>query len=378
MELKHPEMKFLRRDIDRGRRILVTSDIHGHPELLKRLLSDAGFTADDLLVIVGDIVEKGPDSLGALRLVMKLCEGGNVIPLLGNVDAWRVLMIDSLCVENAEEFYNYLESIRSWTGCMWDEMTAELGVICKSPADVLSIKDRVTEHFRPELEFLSGLPTLLETQKYVFVHGGLRDTDIAANERRGLFELLKYDNFYAEAPAFEKYVVVGHYPTTLYDDKIACCNPKTDTERKIIAVDGGCGIKEYGQLNLLIIPDIDADISENTFICADNLPTATALDSQEPSRDPVNIRWTDNKIETLEKHDDFSLIRHLSTGHEVWIPNKYIYRDDRARDYTDYMLPVEPGDILSLVERTSRGWLAKKDGVFGWYLGRLGSEPKGE
>ena len=56
MELKHPEMKFLRRDIESGRRILVTSDIHGHPELLKRLLSDAGFTADDLLVIVGDIV----------------------------------------------------------------------------------------------------------------------------------------------------------------------------------------------------------------------------------------------------------------------------------------------------------------------------------
>ena len=376
MELKHPEMKFLRRDIDRGRRILVTSDIHGHPELLKRLLSDAGFTADDLLVIVGDIVEKGPDSLGALRLVMKLCEGGNVIPLLGNVDAWRVLMIDSLCVENAEEFYNYLESIRSWTGCLWDEMTAELGVFCKSPADVLSMKDRVLGHFRPELEFLAGLPTLLETQKYVFVHGGLCDTDIAANERRGLFELLKYDNFYAEAPAFEKYVVVGHYPTTLYDDKIACCNPKTDTERKIIAVDGGCGIKEYGQLNLLIIPDIDADISENTFICADNLPTATALDAQKGSSDSLNIRWTDNAIETLWHKDGFRLARHISTGKTVEIPDEYAYDDTHSRDYSDYELQVEPGDILSLVKKTSRGRLAKKDGVFGWYRGRTDGASK--
>lgn len=365
------DVKFIRRDIDSGRRILVTSDIHGHPELLKRLLEESSFCENDLLVIVGDIVEKGPDSLGALRLVMKLCEGGNVIALLGNVDLWRVTMINEISKANAEEFYNYLESIRSWTGCLWDEMTAELGVICKSPADVLSMKDRVTEHFKNELEFLSGLPTLLETQKYVFVHGGLRDTEIAANEKRDYSELLKYDNFYAEAPAFEKYIVVGHYPTTLYDDKIACCNPKTDTERKIIAIDGGCGIKEYGQLNLLIIPDIDADISANTFICADELPTAAALDSQKPSADSVNIRWTDNKIETLEKRDGFRFIRHLSTGHKLWIPDGYVYSDDRARDYSDYMLPVEPGDTISLIHRTSRGWLAKKDGVFGWYCGRI-------
>lgn len=376
MELKHPEMKFLRRDIDRGRRILVTSDIHGHPELLKRLLSDAGFTADDLLVIVGDIVEKGPDSLGALRLVMKLCEGGNVIPLLGNVDAWRVLMIDSLCAENAEEFYNYLESIRSWTGCLWDEMTAELGVFCKSPADVLSMKDRVLGHFRPELEFLAGLPTLLETQKYVFVHGGLCDTDIAANERRGLFELLKYDDFMTGAPVFDKYVVVGHWPVTLYSDRIACCNPIINREKHIISIDGGCGIKEYGQLNLLIIPDIDADISENTFICADELPTATALDAQKGSSDSLNIRWTDNAIETLWHKDGFRLARHISTGKTVEIPDEYAYDDTHSRDYSDYELQVEPGDILSLVKKTSRGRLAKKNGVFGWYRGRTDGASK--
>lgn len=365
-----PSMKFLRRDIEPGRRILVTSDIHGHPELLKRLLEKSGFSGKDLLIIVGDIVEKGPDSLGALRYIMELCEKGNTVALLGNVDAWRVTIINELSESTAKEFYEYLENIRSWTGCLWDEMTAELGVLCKSPDDVLSMKDRVTEHFCRELEFLSGLPTLLETQKYVFVHGGLRDTEIAANEKRDYSELLKYDNFYAAAPAFEKYIVVGHYPTTLYDDRIACCNPKTDTERKIIAIDGGCGIKKYGQLNLLIIPDIDADISENTFICADELPTAVALDSQEPSADPVNIRWTDNKIETLEKRDGFRFIRHLSTGHKLWIPDEYVYSDDRAKDYSDYMLPIRPGDTISLVHRTSRGWLAKKNGVFGWYCGR--------
>ena len=34
-------------------------------------------------------------------------------------------------------------------------------------------------------------------------------------------------------------------------------------------------------------------------------------------------------------------------------------------------LAVEPGDRLSIVEETSRGRLVKKDGVTGWYFGRL-------
>ena len=42
-----------------------------------------------------------------------------------------------------------------------------------------------------------------------------------------------------------------------------------------------------------------------------------------------------------------------------------------CEDSTDYRLPVLPGDRLSLVARTSRGCLMKKNGVTGWYSGRL-------
>ena len=42
-----------------------------------------------------------------------------------------------------------------------------------------------------------------------------------------------------------------------------------------------------------------------------------------------------------------------------------------CEDTSDYRLAVEPGDRLSIVEETSRGRLVKKDGVTGWYFGRL-------
>ena len=45
----------------------------------------------------------------------------------------------------------------------------------------------------------------------------------------------------------------------------------------------------------------------------------------------------------------------------------------RCEDSTDDRLPVEPGDALSIVRATSRGYLAKKAGVTGWYTGRLHS-----
>ncbi len=362
---------FLRKQLQ-GRRTLVACDIHGHTGLFKKLLSDAGFSEDDLLIIIGDIVEKGPDSLGTLRYVKELTGRGNTIPLMGNVDACRVQMIDELSESTAADFLACLKQIRSWTGCMWDEMTDELGLPrSETEADLLSARDKVIDHFKPELDFLSSLPTALETGNFVFVHGGLRDTDIKANETRQSAELLKYDNFYALAPEFDKYIVVGHYPVTLYSDKISDCTPRVDRGRKIIALDGGCGIKNYGQLNLMITDGTPENIS---FLSADDLPKVKALDSQTGSDDHINIRWIDRGIETLEKFDGYRKIRHRSTGHVCLIPDAYVRDDEHAADYSDYLLPVTAGETLALVDETPLGYIVKKNGVTGLYKGSIANE----
>ena len=365
---------YIRRDIENGRRLLVVSDIHGHSGLLSELLDRAGFSEDDLLVIVGDIIEKGPDSLGALRLVMKLCERGNVVALAGNVDLARRSMLYELSADNADELFDYLLEIRSWNQSIFDEMTRELGFVADSAGEFLSAKTMLLERFKPELEFLASLPTVFETQNYVFVHGGLRDTVISDNAERSDAELLKYDNFYAVAPEFPKYVVVGHYPVTLYDDRICDCTPRVDKRRKIIAIDGGCGIKKFGQLNLMIIPDMNAPTDALEFLAADDLQRVKALDPQTGSTDHINIRWIDRRIETLEKYDGYRKIRHLPTGHECLIPDDYVYDDEHSADYSDYILPVTAGEILSLVATTPLGYIVKKNGVIGLYKGRIEDE----
>ena len=79
-------------------------------------------------------------------------------------------------------------------------------------------------------------------------------------------------------------------------------------------------------------------------------------------------------MEVLEQGEEFSLCRHRSTGKALWVLTKYLRcREGQwwCLDSTDYRLPVSPGDLLSVVEETSRGALVKKNGSTGWYLGRL-------
>ncbi|MCH5184009.1 MAG: metallophosphoesterase [Oscillospiraceae bacterium] len=361
-----------RLQIPSGRRMLVTSDVHGNLSHLQNVLQKAQFSASDLLFIVGDLIEKGPQSLQTLRYVMQLCEAGNVYPLLGNVDAWRLHMIRNLSPENAQDFYEYLLSCRAWKGSsFFDEMTVELGCLCRSPEEVLRMKEPVLAHFQAEVSFLDNLPTVIETQNYIFVHGGLRERDVQENAKRGLFELLKYDRFMETPHRFEKYVVVGHWPVSLYGKEHMQLNPVIDREKKIISIDGGCGIKDFGQLNLLIIPNFDSPIDDVSFISYDDLPVFRAETPQEASTGSTLILWTDNAIQVLEKGADESRVRHLSTGRELWVPNVFLSNDARCRDYSDYALPVSAGDKLSLILKASKGCFVKKDGVIGWYYGTL-------
>jgi hypothetical protein len=53
-------------------RTIIVGDVHGCADEVKDLLDRLAFASDDQLVFVGDLVNKGPDSRGVLRLVREL------------------------------------------------------------------------------------------------------------------------------------------------------------------------------------------------------------------------------------------------------------------------------------------------------------------
>lgn len=359
--------------IEQGKRILVTSDIHGHLSYFKKVLEKASFCDDDFLFIVGDMIEKGPENLNTLRYIMELCKQGNVIPLIGNVDAYRLKLIYELSEENVQGFYNYILNLRQWIGTsFYEELATECGYTINSPEDILLSKADVINHFEKEFRFLANLPTVVETQRYIFVHGGLREKQASDNSGKSVFELTKYDAFAENTlKIFDKYVITGHWPVVLYGSSVQQMNPIINRDKKIISIDGGCGVKKDGQLNLLIIPDINCSVDDIFHISYDEIPTAQALENQEPSTESIYISWLNKEIRILSKGEEFSYAEHIKSGRKLYIPNSHIRNETECFDYTDYLLPVKAGDTLSIISKNSKGYIAKKDGVIGWYCGKL-------
>lgn len=359
-----------------SRRILMISDIHGHCTGLKAVLEKAQFGKDDILVIVGDLIEKGPESLQTLRYVMNLCQQYTVYPLIGNVDLWRLEMLLSEEVEVQQKLLRYsLKAEKWWNISVLGKLCAEIGVSLSPEMDTQTVFSHLRKHFEKEFAFLLNLPTILETQRMIFVHGGIPHEDLSKLEGEDCFPLLKRDMFLESGLSFQKYVVVGHWPVPLYCDQIPCSDPIIDREKHIISLDGGMGLKDNGQLNLLALENWQG--GDYTLYTWDDLPEITALESQNTNENSFYLHWAREPVTVtlLETQGDMSRICYR--GHEMLVPSAFLHEKDGALfcdDITDYLLPVSPGDKLHLILITSYGCYAKKDGITGWYRGKYISD----
>ena len=77
----------------------VTSDAHGHVRALDRALELAGPGSGDVVYVLGDMVDRGPDPVGVLRLVRSL---PNARVLMGNHER---MLLDTLMSEDEREVF---------------------------------------------------------------------------------------------------------------------------------------------------------------------------------------------------------------------------------------------------------------------------------
>ena len=65
-------------------RTLAIGDIHGCDVALETLLSNVGPVADDTVVVLGDVVDRGPDSKRVIDLLLELEKACNFKLIMGN------------------------------------------------------------------------------------------------------------------------------------------------------------------------------------------------------------------------------------------------------------------------------------------------------
>jgi serine/threonine protein phosphatase 1 len=71
-------------------RTIAIGDIHGCAALFAQLLDAIAPTPADTLILLGDYVDRGPDTKNTLNLILELRKDLNTICLRGNHDLWMV------------------------------------------------------------------------------------------------------------------------------------------------------------------------------------------------------------------------------------------------------------------------------------------------
>ena len=153
--------------VTEGRRILVVSDIHGNLPYFKGVLARAGFSDRDELIVDGDFLEKGADSLGTLRFLMELCRRGNTHALLGNCDGWSDIFRSDARDEQLLQYVLWRKS-----GLLWDMLNAA-GLDPFEFESFADCKRQLFERFQEEWAFLARLPHAIETPHYIFAHAAV-------------------------------------------------------------------------------------------------------------------------------------------------------------------------------------------------------------
>lgn len=350
-------------------RLIALSDIHGCADLFYAMLDTLRLGEGDLLVIVGDLVERRSGSLRVVRRAMELAESGCAKVLMGNADchiAWQ------LWTDRPENPELLMRNIRRYGNSLFAEMCAELGLPCSCEDEIRAAKEPVRMRFEREIRFLAERPTILETPAWRFVHGGMRS--LTPEEGENAFPYLKFDMAALYCPVMDKPTVVGHSPVDLYDttDEPVHTAPRWHADKNMLTIDGGCGLRAEQQLNAVFL----REDGTYTWIGEDGLPKVRALDRQESRAPSCRFRWPDSDAEILRIEGGFARLRSPCSGAECVIPARYC--DDfrvgktRVNDFSDALLDVYPGDTLSVADELPGGTVyAKKDGISGIYTGRL-------
>ncbi|OWA33297.1 serine/threonine protein phosphatase [Saccharibacillus sp. O16] len=222
-------------------RTFAISDIHGELELLERLLTHIHYNpASDQLVLLGDYIDRGPQSMQTLEKVMELRAGGAIV-LMGNHED---LMLRALVEGGEEDWKRWVvrnggyATLQSY-GFSDRQLRIETGEQYRRP-------ELRSETLERHLDFIRSLDLYYETDTHIFVHAGIPPGKTAAESDRS--ELVWIREEFHKGYQGAKTVIFGHTPTRgLHGD------PDDDGlyygSNRIIGIDGGAVFG--GQLNVL-------------------------------------------------------------------------------------------------------------------------------
>lgn len=222
----------------------IMSDIHGCYDAFLNALNNWNKDKEHL-VLMGDYIDRGPDSLKVVKKIMSLKKeyGNKVAVLKGNhedmLTSWLFSPSELLGL-----YYNehHNECLKSFLGKEKYKSLTRQGRA-----------ERMIHKFKEELHFLKNLELYKETESIIFVHAGLNLNGDWKKDETSLLWIREKFIYSSLTP--EKRVFFGHTPTMTIHADVDENNRYNNFDIHIsednmkIGVDGG--VSMGGQLNCL-------------------------------------------------------------------------------------------------------------------------------
>lgn len=187
-------------------RLIAIGDVHGHANALSALLQTIDPTPSDTLVMLGDYVNRGPDSRGVLELLLAWQGRCQLIPILGNHEE---MMLDSR---------NDRHALQRWAFQGGDKTLDSYGVAA-------TVADIPQTHW----DFLASCQPYFETERFVFAHANYCWYSALPDQPTDLLRWTSIDESPPRAHTNGKTFVLGHTPGAVRDYGFYRC------------LDTGCG-----------------------------------------------------------------------------------------------------------------------------------------
>jgi serine/threonine protein phosphatase 1 len=170
-------------------RILAIGDIHGCSRALATLLGMVNPRPEDLVITLGDYVDRGPDSFGVVEQLRALHRTGRLVALLGNHEEMMLAARQGP------------DNLTGWLACGGRQALASYSVL----GDGGKLVDVPDEHW----DFLeNGCSDWYETESHLFAHANV-NPDMPMDEQPGY--MLRWEAIDNSAPHCSgKVLICGH------------------------------------------------------------------------------------------------------------------------------------------------------------------------
>lgn len=203
-------------------RRFVISDIHGCAKTFKALINKISFSQEDELYLLGDYVDRGPDSRGVIDHIWDLQNQGYTIHCLRGNHEQMFLHSRSISddLSGINEKPGYAETLASFG-------TKDIG--------------KVPQKY---IDWINGLKYFIEIDNYILVHAGLSfRTPFPLTDNEQMIWIRHWYEKIDKNWLGDRLIVHGHTPTRQLEIKNSI---KELEEIPAINIDNGCCFESFG------------------------------------------------------------------------------------------------------------------------------------